>query len=53
MAGASINAIHKAQRAEGPAAALAIGTAAPTNVVHQSDYSDSYEVELKEMVKHV
>ncbi|XP_047044426.1 chalcone synthase 1-like [Lolium rigidum] len=32
----------RAQRAQGPATVLAIGTATPDNCVHQSDYADYY-----------
>ncbi|KAG6475282.1 chalcone synthase 2-like [Zingiber officinale] len=34
--------IRRSQRAEGPAAVLAIGTATPANVVYQADYADYY-----------
>lgn len=34
--------IRKTQRAEGPATILAIGTAAPSNSILQSDYPDYY-----------
>ncbi|XP_074582293.1 chalcone synthase 2-like [Curcuma longa] len=34
--------IRRSQRAEGPAAVLAIGTATPPNVVYQADYPDYY-----------
>ncbi|KAL8266126.1 hypothetical protein R6Q59_003470 [Mikania micrantha] len=34
--------IRKAQRAQGPAAILAIGTATPSNCVYQADYPDYY-----------
>jgi chalcone synthase len=34
--------IRKAQRAQGPATILAIGTATPTNCVYQADYPDYY-----------
>ncbi|XP_074582432.1 chalcone synthase 2-like [Curcuma longa] len=51
--------IRRSQRAEGPAAVLAIGTATPPNVVYQVDYPDYYFritrsehlVELKEKFK--
>ncbi|XP_074582216.1 chalcone synthase 2-like [Curcuma longa] len=51
--------IRRSQRAEGPAAVLAIGTATPPNVVYQADYPDYYFritrsehlVELKEKFK--
>nr|QEE80316.1 chalcone synthase [Dianthus chinensis] len=39
---ASIEDIRKAQRAEGPATILAIGTATPPNCVYQADYPDFY-----------
>ncbi|KAL2939543.1 Chalcone synthase [Bienertia sinuspersici] len=38
----SIEEIRKAQRADGPAAILAIGTATPPNCVYQDDYPDYY-----------
>ncbi|KAJ8436180.1 hypothetical protein Cgig2_010424 [Carnegiea gigantea] len=38
----SVHEIRKAQRAEGPATVLAIGTATPPNYVHQADYPDYY-----------
>ncbi|MQL81269.1 hypothetical protein Taro_013726 [Colocasia esculenta] len=52
----SVAAIRRAQRADGPATILAIGTANPPNVVEQSTYPDYYfritnsehMVELKE-----
>lgn len=55
----SIEAIRKAQRAEGPATILAIGTATPPNAVDQSTYPDYYfrvtnsehKAELKEKFK--
>ncbi|KAG0457865.1 hypothetical protein HPP92_023022 [Vanilla planifolia] len=34
--------IRRAQRAHGPAAILAIGTATPPNALHQADYPDYY-----------
>lgn len=34
--------IRRSQRAEGPAAVLAIGTANPPNVVYQAEYPDYY-----------
>ncbi|PWA28986.1 Chalcone/stilbene synthase, active site-containing protein [Artemisia annua] len=37
-----IDAIRKAQRAQGPATILAIGTATPSNCVYQADYPDYY-----------
>ncbi|KAJ6852173.1 putative chalcone synthase 1 [Iris pallida] len=39
---ASIEEFRRAQRAEGPATVLAIGTATPPNVVYQADYPDYY-----------
>nr|QDX15854.1 chalcone synthase [Arisaema heterophyllum] len=59
MVGASLEAIRKAQRAEGPATILAIGTATPPNAVDQSTYPDYYfritnsedKVELKDKFK--
>ncbi|MBO8589787.1 hypothetical protein INN88_14435, partial [Staphylococcus aureus] len=55
----SIEAIRKAQRAEGPATIMAIGTATPPNAVDQSTYPDYYfrvtnsehKAELKEKFK--
>ena len=52
----SVSEIRKAQRAEGPATIMAIGTANPANCVEQSTYPDFYfkitnsehKVELKE-----
>ena len=38
----SISTIRKAQRAEGPATIMAIGTANPANVIDQSEYPDYY-----------
>jgi chalcone synthase len=38
----SVSEICKAQRAEGPATILAIGTANPPNCIEQSTYSDLY-----------
>ena len=38
----SVSEIRKAQRAEGPATILAIGTANPSNRVEQSTYPDFY-----------
>nr|ASW41112.1 chalcone synthase [Chamaemelum nobile] len=37
-----VDAIRKAQRAQGPATILAIGTATPSNCVYQADYPDYY-----------
>ncbi|XP_072955506.1 chalcone synthase 1-like [Typha angustifolia] len=42
MAMARVEELRKAQRANGPATVLAIGTATPDNVVYQSDYADYY-----------
>nr|UUY86281.1 chalcone synthase 1 [Aglaonema commutatum] len=39
---AKIEEIRQAQRAQGPATVLAIGTATPSNVVYQADYPDYY-----------
>ncbi|RDX62293.1 Chalcone synthase 1, partial [Mucuna pruriens] len=55
----SVDEIHKAQRAEGPATILAIGTATPLNCLEQSTYPDYYfrvtnsehMVELKDKFK--
>jgi len=55
----SVDEIRRAQRAEGPATILAIGTANPSNCIEQSDYPDYYFritnsehlVELKEKFK--
>ena len=55
----SVDEIRRAQRAEGPATILAIGTANPSNCIDQSDYPDYYFritnsehlVELKEKFK--
>lgn len=38
----SVADIRKAQRAQGPATVLAIGTATPANCVYQADYPDYY-----------
>ncbi|KAI7728764.1 hypothetical protein M8C21_028693 [Ambrosia artemisiifolia] len=54
-----IAAIREAQRAQGPATILAIGTATPSNCVYQADYPDYYfritksehMVDLKEKFK--
>uniref|UniRef100_A0A1U9WSG7 Chalcone synthase n=1 Tax=[Ixeris] dentata var. albiflora TaxID=190261 RepID=A0A1U9WSG7_9ASTR len=37
-----VETIRKAQRAQGPATILAIGTATPSNCVYQADYPDYY-----------
>lgn len=42
MASSSVEEIRKAQRANGPATILAIGTATPPNCVYQDDYPDYY-----------
>ncbi|KAD3640782.1 hypothetical protein E3N88_30005 [Mikania micrantha] len=42
MAGIDVEMIRKAQRAQGPAAILAIGTATPSNCIYQADYPDYY-----------
>ncbi|KAL8200467.1 hypothetical protein R6Q57_011806 [Mikania cordata] len=42
MAEIDVEMIRKAQRAQGPAAILAIGTATPSNCVYQADYPDYY-----------
>ncbi|OAY76333.1 Chalcone synthase 1 [Ananas comosus] len=42
MAMARVEEIRRAQRAEGPATVLAIGTATPANCVYQADYPDYY-----------
>ncbi|KAJ6713795.1 HYDROXYMETHYLGLUTARYL-COA SYNTHASE [Salix viminalis] len=55
----TVDEVRKAQRAEGPATILAIGTATPPNCVDQSEYPDYYfritnsehKVELKEKFK--
>nr|Q9LKP7.1 RecName: Full=Chalcone synthase; AltName: Full=Naringenin-chalcone synthase [Dianthus monspessulanus]AAF81743.1 chalcone synthase [Dianthus monspessulanus] len=39
---ASIEEIRQAQRADGPATILAIGTATPPNAIYQADYPDYY-----------
>ena len=38
----SVNEIREAQKAEGPATVMAIGTATPPNCVEQSTYPDYY-----------
>nr|ACX31605.1 chalcone synthase [Lilium hybrid cultivar] len=38
----TVEEVRKAQRAQGPATVLAIGTATPSNVFYQSDYPDYY-----------
>nr|XP_010907554.1 chalcone synthase 3-like [Elaeis guineensis] len=38
----TVEEIREAQRAEGPATVLAIGTATPANAVYQADYPDYY-----------
>ena len=55
----TVNEVRKAQRAEGPATIMAIGTATPPNCVEQSNYPDYYfritnsehKTELKEKFK--
>lgn len=57
--GVSVEEIRKAQRAQGPATVLAIGTATPANCVNQAEYPDFYfritnsehKTELKEKFK--
>lgn len=39
---AKVEEIRQAQRAQGPASILAIGTATPKNCVYQADYPDYY-----------
>jgi len=38
----TVEEVRKAQRAEGPATVLAIGTVTPPNCVYQADYPDYY-----------
>nr|UWK01849.1 chalcone synthase [Erythronium umbilicatum]UWK01850.1 chalcone synthase [Erythronium umbilicatum] len=38
----TVEEVRKAQRAQGPATVLAIGTATPSNVIYQADYPDYY-----------
>lgn len=38
----TVEEVMRAQRAEGPATVLAIGTATPDNCVSQADYADYY-----------
>ncbi|KAL5203605.1 hypothetical protein ABZP36_008476 [Zizania latifolia] len=55
----TVEEVRRAQRAEGPATVLAIGTATPANCVYQADYPDyyfritksEYMVDLKEKFK--
>lgn len=55
----TVEEVRKAQRAEGPATVMAIGTATPPNCVEQSTYPDYYfritnsehKTELKEKFK--
>jgi chalcone synthase len=55
----TVEEVRKAQRAEGPAVIMAIGTSTPPNCVDQSTYPDYYfritnsehKVELKEKFK--
>ncbi|CAI0436756.1 unnamed protein product [Linum tenue] len=42
MANITVDEVRKAQRAEGPATIMAIGTANPANCVDQSTYPDFY-----------
>ena len=57
----TVEEIRRAQRAEGPATILAIGTATPPNFVEQSTYPDYYfritksehMTELKEKFKRI
>jgi chalcone synthase len=42
MAEVTVEEVRKAQRAEGPATVLAIGTTTPENIVYQADYADYY-----------
>jgi chalcone synthase len=41
-ANVTVDEVRKAQRAEGPATVLAIGTTTPPNCVYQADYADYY-----------
>ena len=53
--------IRQMQRADGPAAVLAIGTANPTNIMYQAEFPDFYFritdsehlVDLKERLKRI
>ena len=38
----TVEEVRKAQREEGPATVLAIGTTTPENCVYQADYADYY-----------
>ena len=57
----TVNEVRKAQRAEGPATLMAIGTATSPNYVEQSTYPDyyfritnsEYKTELKEKFKRI
>ena len=57
----TVNEVRKAQRAEGPATLMAIGTATPPNCVEQSTYPDYYfritnsehKTQLKEKFKRI
>lgn len=57
----TVEEVRKAQRAEGPASVLAIGTVTPPNCVYQADYADYYfrvtksehMTELKEKFKRI
>ncbi|KAI3813512.1 hypothetical protein L1987_18237 [Smallanthus sonchifolius] len=42
LTGIDVGTIRKAQRAQGPATILAIGTATPSSCVYQADYPDYY-----------
>ncbi|KAF5778681.1 putative chalcone synthase [Helianthus annuus] len=42
LTGVDVGTFRKAQRAEGPATILAIGTATPSHCVYQADYPDYY-----------
>nr|BAB40786.2 chalcone synthase [Lilium hybrid division I] len=42
MASMTVDEVRQAQRAQGPATVLAIGTATPSNVIYQADYPDYY-----------
>lgn len=42
MGTSSLGAIRKAQRADGPASILGIGTANPANIVIQEEYPDYF-----------
>jgi chalcone synthase len=42
MAAVTVDEVRKAQRAEGTATVLSIGTTTPANCVYQADYADYY-----------